>query len=93
MNRVAKITTSGVITEYPVPTAYSLPQIITAGPDGNLWFTENYGPKIAKVTTAGVITEYLIPRGNSGPYSITTGPDGNLWFTASFISEIISLVP
>ena len=28
------------ITEFPVPTANSEPYGITAGPDGNLWFTE-----------------------------------------------------
>jgi len=32
--------------EFPVPTAGSAPVGITAGPDGNLWFTEFYGNKI-----------------------------------------------
>ena len=30
-----------VITEYSPPTTNSGPLLITAGPDGNLWFTEN----------------------------------------------------
>jgi hypothetical protein len=39
-------------TEYPVPTAASLPDEITAGPDGNLWFTEySNANKIGKLTT------------------------------------------
>src|ERR1700737_2026171 len=39
---IAKITTSGVVTAYPISTANTLGDI-TAGPDGNLWFTEFSG--------------------------------------------------
>src|SRR5579864_5791644 len=66
---------------YPVPTAYSGPQGITAGPDGALWFTEIYGDRIGRITTAGVITEYLVPTAHSLPWGIAAGPDGALWFT------------
>ena len=38
-----------VITEYAVPTAASYPVGITAGPDGNLWFTEYSGNKIGQL--------------------------------------------
>jgi streptogramin lyase len=69
------------VTEFPVPTASSVPLAITAGPDGNLWFNEQDGNTIGKITTAGVITEYVIPTANSHPIAITPGPDGNLWFT------------
>ena len=31
---------------------------ITAGPDGNLWFTENVGNRIGRITPAGVVTEF-----------------------------------
>jgi virginiamycin B lyase len=75
------ITTSGVITEYPVPTTNSHPGGITSAPDGNLWFTELDGNKIAKITTAGVVTEFPVPTANASPSVITAGPDGNLWFT------------
>jgi virginiamycin B lyase len=63
------------IGEYPVPTALSNPQGITAGPDGALWFTEDIGNKIGRITTAGVITEYPVPTANSGPGGITAGPE------------------
>jgi virginiamycin B lyase len=39
-NAIGRITTSGAITEYPLPTGNALPNGITVGPDGNLWFTE-----------------------------------------------------
>jgi virginiamycin B lyase len=72
------MTPSGVITEFPIPTAGSYPSLIVAGPDGNLWFTELHGNKIGRITTSGVITEF--PVTTSFPDGITVGPDGNLWF-------------
>ena len=37
------------ITEFPIPTSASFPEGITAGPDGNLWFTEALGNKIGQL--------------------------------------------
>ena len=80
-NNIGRITTAGVITEFPISTAPSFPGGITAGPDGNVWFAENYGNNIGRITTAGVITEFPVPTAASMPNRITAGPDGNLWFT------------
>ena len=35
-NRIGRITTSGAITEFPVPTVGAGPDGIVAGPDGNI---------------------------------------------------------
>lgn len=79
-NKIAKITTSGLVTEYAIPTANSQPAGITSGPDGSVWFTETSGNKIGKITPSGVITEYPLPTAFSQPTSITAGPGGNIWF-------------
>ena len=39
---------AGLFTEFPIPTAGSSPNGITAGPDGNLWFTEFHTAKVAR---------------------------------------------
>ena len=91
-NKVGRITPAGVITEFPIPTASSLPWAITPGPDGSLWFTERTGNKIGRITPAGVITEFPIPTANSQPYNIVTGPDGNLWFT-EYVGKIGRISP
>src|SRR5260370_1450437 len=82
-NKVGRITTDGVITEYPIPTPDSNPGDITTGPDGALWFIEQsgFGNQIGRITTDGVITEFPVPTPFRDLGKITTGPDGALWFT------------
>jgi streptogramin lyase len=58
----------------------SLSSSITAGPDGNLWFTE-VNSKVGRITPAGVVTEFSSGFSRFLRSSITAGPDGNLWFT------------
>ena len=74
---------AGTITEFASLSSGSNPLEITAGPDGNLWFTELYGNKIGRITPAGILTEFAVPTSNAGPTGITAGPDGSLWFTES----------
>ena len=82
---IGRITTTGVITQYFLPTQSNGVSGITASPDGTLWFTESgqsgTGSKIGRITTSGVITEYSLPVDNSSPYSITAGSGGAFWFT------------
>ncbi|MBF0538656.1 MAG: Virginiamycin B lyase, partial [Nitrospirae bacterium] len=77
INKIGKITTAGVITEYTI-TGNRLFGI-TSGPDGNIWFT-SYGGGIMKLTTAGVIigSWQIVPISGINPeviVSITPGPD------------------
>lgn len=59
------------------------PGSITAGPDGNLWFTEFWSNRIGRMTPVGVLTEFPIPTPDSAPRGIGRGPDGNVWFVES----------
>ncbi|HTB69981.1 MAG TPA: hypothetical protein VK707_03280 [Solirubrobacteraceae bacterium] len=69
--------------EYPV-AAGSGPNAIALGPDGNMWFTEEWANnKVGKITNAGVVTEYSLPAGDANARGIVSGPDGNLWLAAS----------
>ncbi len=97
---VGRITPGGEITLFPLPTTLTQLGGITAGPDGNVWFTEiSFGdspsPLIAgggvgRATPAGTLTEIPVastqPPAGAPPNSITAGPDGNLWFTGTFIN-------
>src|SRR5439155_16856826 len=79
-NYIARISSTGAITEHPVTTPVSYPQSLVAGPDGAIWFTEQSG-KIGRISVAGQLTKYSPPTANSVPEGITVGPDGALWFT------------
>lgn len=94
-NKIGKITTAGVITEYSIPTVASKPWGIADDKKGNMWFTEQQGNKIGMITAAGVITEYpILPVGTSVlPEGIALGPDGNMWFTEYANSKIGMITP
>ena len=85
----------GSVTEFSNGiTANSAPQSITAGPDGNLWFTESASNKIGRITPTGVVTEFSNGlSAGANPWGITSGPDGNLWFTERSTSKIGRITP
>jgi virginiamycin B lyase len=88
-SNIGSITPAGVVTEYAAPTGGSQNTGITAGPDGNIWFSEAAAGKIARFTIPGhVFTEFPIPTGGSNPLGIVSGPDGALWFTEFYQAKI-----
>jgi len=48
-NTIGKITVAGVLDQFPIPSANSLPIGITVGGDGNLWFAEANASKIGRI--------------------------------------------
>ena len=69
------------------------PRYITAGGDGNLWFTDSAYDKIRRISTTGSITEFPVSSQASGLGRITPGPDGNLWFVEENIGNIGQITP
>ena len=85
-NRIARMTPSGEVAEYPLPKANSNPFDIVAGPDGNMWFTQlgvnpGDGGRIGRMSLQGNLTEFNLPLSTTQPRGIAAGPDGNIWFT------------
>jgi streptogramin lyase len=81
------------VVAYPIPTADGHPSGITAGPDGNIWFTELDASRIGRMSPAGAVVEFPTPTASSGPREITAGPDGNLWFTELLADKIGRITP
>jgi virginiamycin B lyase len=77
---IGKITTGGVVTEYPLANPQASPRGIVFY-RGVLWFTEYGADKIGRANLDGSAREIGGVARFSGPYSICIGPDGNLWFT------------
>jgi hypothetical protein len=85
---------SVTITEFIVPTANANPLYITAGPDGNLWFTDAGTNQIGEINpTTHAVAKFAIPTANSNVDGITVGPDGNLWFTENSAIQIGEINP
>jgi streptogramin lyase len=84
---IGRITTAGSFQAYQTPEGlgtYGNIHIVcglTAGPDGNMWFSEQYTNNIGRMSPSGSVTEFNDPSADGFPTSITAGPDGNLWFS------------
>jgi streptogramin lyase len=87
-SRVGRITTSGAVTQYPLPTGRN-PATIAAGPDGAMWFTELASDgNIGRVSMDGAITRFPLPTYLSMAWGITAGPDGAMWYTEFLTAKI-----
>ncbi|GAC1405865.1 MAG: virginiamycin B lyase [Candidatus Velthaea sp.] len=91
-NKIGRLTGTGRVTEFNVPTPNSGLQRLALGCDGTMWFTENKANKIGRITLAGTITEYRIPTANSFVYGITAPPSNiaarTIWFTEPNVNKI-----
>jgi streptogramin lyase len=84
------------ITEFQLPPlsfgGHSGAADITAGPDGNVYFTDPGLRGIGRITPSGQVT--MLSASVNIPGAITAGPDGNLWFVGNFLGgEIGRLTP
>jgi virginiamycin B lyase len=81
---VALVGTAAAEEDLGTATAQSIfVDSITAGPDGNVWFTASQPVSgaqsvVGKLTPAGDLTEYSVPGGYAG--AIEGGPGGDVWF-------------
>ncbi|MDP9023957.1 MAG: hypothetical protein M3N13_01100 [Candidatus Eremiobacteraeota bacterium] len=91
--KLGRVTPSGTVTEFPLPSPLSTLRGITAGADGNLWFADQGSNKIGRITPGGVVTEFSLLTANSAPNGIAAGSDGNLWFTEFSANNIGRITP
>ena len=74
-------------------TSSAGPTSVITGPDGNLWFAEDWVGKVAKITPSGTVTEYSTGIRVGGPMDLAVGPDGNIWFAGAQGNEIGKIDP
>jgi streptogramin lyase len=66
-------------TVFPIPGTTPFPFGITAGPDGNVWFTMLSASKIGRITPSGIMTLFQPPNCPCDLEGIVSGPLGDLW--------------
>jgi streptogramin lyase len=79
--QIGRITPSGAVATYAVPTKDAAPTGVASGP-GGIWFTETSKNQIGRVTTGGIMSEFK-GGAHDKPVGVTAGPDGNVWYTAT----------
>jgi streptogramin lyase len=77
---IARSTTAGTITEFPVQGA-SFTYGVAVGVDGNIWFTDTLGNIGRFVIATQAFTLFSVPADTLQPNALTSGPDGNIWYT------------
>jgi len=78
---IGRVTPSGAVSEFGTLSGLQTsadPDALTAAPDGNVWFDDQYAnnPAVGKITPSGQITEF--PSAGE-PWDLTVGIDGNVW--------------
>jgi streptogramin lyase len=90
--RIVRVATNGTMTSFTAPDV-TLPQRITPGADGDLWFApDNLPGRIGRITTAGAITTYSAGA-NEGATDVEVGPDGHVWFVGQYDDTVGSVDP
>jgi streptogramin lyase len=80
MNTAGRILNIFSLTDPHIPTCGLTCAGITAGPDGNMWFTQNDSfPQIGRITMSGQITYF--PLQGKGATDIAWVHDGNIWLS------------
>ncbi len=84
-NNIARLTTAGSASEYPVPSAGSDSFDIVTGSDGALWFTEFSGGKIGRVAVAQPDGFFAGQQAVSSTFEYLQFPDGNVFGYYAFL--------
>ena len=88
ISSIGRIDSNGIVTQFDTPSDIICnhgpcgAKVVTAGPDGALWFTTQ-GDAIGRMTVSGSVTYFQLHDGAAASQSIVDGPDGALGFTGS----------
>jgi streptogramin lyase len=92
---IFRVTTNGFISSFTSGIGETGQFGMTAGPDGNLWYTAFFegDGAIARVSPTGTFGLFSVPVATTSTTialarGITTGNDGNIWFTDVDQNEI-----
>ena len=67
-NAVARITTDGTVTEFPVPTQNANPAGVAIGGDGNVWFSEYSANQIGQLIVSTATSDGHATINESSPF-------------------------
>jgi virginiamycin B lyase len=89
-DKIGRITTSGTITEFEVPTKNGI-GFISSGRRDELWFSEFAVGNIWHTTVSGALQKYSAV--NDAIYGLAVSSDGNIWFGETGRNAIGRMTP
>ena len=89
-NQVGRMTADGHVIWF---SGGDRAEVITTGPDGNLWLAAAGYKEISRLHIDGTIQTFAIPDGPEGIGGITSGPDGNIWYGRAYFTFRVGRVP
>ena len=78
---IGRLTPSGNVQSFALPSSLGMPGAIATGPDGNLWFAS---AEIARVTPSGQISSYRLPDPSAEIGAMASGPGQAVWFAQTY---------
>ena len=92
VNKIAKSTTTGTITEFSTlfaPPPQDTPMGLVDRGDGNIWYAANGSSRVGFISYNGSQAgETSVPTASAGPFDIATAPDGNLYYTEQNVDKL-----
>jgi polyhydroxybutyrate depolymerase len=89
-NQVGEVSPSGRVRAFGDRSPYGGISDLTAGPDGDVWLTEQDG-LVAQISPDGNVGELALPSPGSNPDGITTGPGRTLWIAETGADAIVKI--
>src|ERR1700733_8344692 len=87
VNQIGRITTSGDMSEFSLPSSATFPDSITSA-GGELWFvyeiSGDQSESVGKISTSGAVTLYP----SELAFYLAAGPNGTLWSTYALTNQI-----
>lgn len=89
-SQAAELTPGGRIRFFSDRSPYGGISDITAGPDGDMWLSEQNG-LVARISPDGKVGELALPSPASNPDSIAAGPGRTIWIAETGADAIVKV--
>jgi virginiamycin B lyase len=89
-SQVGEVSPSGRVRVFGDRSPYGGISDLTAGPDGDVWLTEQDG-LVARISPDGNVGELALPSPGSNPDGIAAGPGRTLWIAETGADAIVKV--
>mgnify|MGYP001001528927 CR=1 FL=1 len=85
---VGRVSPSGQVSLFELPTKGAQPLGLALHPDGSAWAADQSGARLGRVAPDGTPTEIPLPKDGGEPTGVAVGKDGTVWFSLTSTSRL-----